>query len=58
MSTAGRLATPVIFGFAALLGAAMLFLIQPILGKGLTPRLGGTPAVWSTNPRGSRMCSP
>ena len=28
--------------------AVLLFLIQPMLGKMILPKLGGTPAVWNT----------
>ena len=30
------------------LGALLLFAVQPLIGKLLLPRLGGTPAVWNT----------
>ncbi len=30
------------------LGAFLLFLVQPILGKMILPWFGGTPAVWTT----------
>ena len=30
------------------LGAFLLFLVQPLLGKGMLPRFGGGPAVWTT----------
>lgn len=33
---------------AIFLGAFLLFLVQPILGKMILPWFGGTPAVWST----------
>src|SRR5262245_60268938 len=37
-----------LFTAAALLSAALLFLIQPMMGKLLLPRCGGAPAVWNT----------
>lgn len=39
-----------VFGFALTLGlsAALLFLIEPMIGKMLLPALGGAPAVWNT----------
>jgi SAM-dependent methyltransferase len=37
-----------LFGFATFAGASLLFLVQPMLGKVLLPRLGGVPAVWNT----------
>jgi hypothetical protein len=42
-----RLLLPV-FALTLFLGAALLFLLEPMVGKLLTPRLGGTPAVWTT----------
>ena len=38
----------VVFGFTIFLSAALLFSIQPLLGKMLLPLLGGAPAVWNT----------
>ena len=29
-------------------GATLLFVVQPMVGKMILPLLGGTPAVWST----------
>lgn len=37
-----------VFAFALFLSAALLFWIQPLVGKLLLPALGGTPAVWNT----------
>jgi len=40
-----------VLGFFALtlfLSAALLFMVQPMIGKMLLPALGGTPAVWNT----------
>ncbi len=36
------------FGVAIFLGAFLLFLVQPLVGKALLPWFGGTPAVWAT----------
>jgi SAM-dependent methyltransferase len=36
------------FGSAALLGSALLFLIEPMIVKMILPRLGGSPSVWLT----------
>jgi hypothetical protein len=38
----------VLFGLAIGLGAFLLFVIQPEVGKLVLPLLGGTPAVWNT----------
>jgi spermidine synthase len=37
-----------LFSVTAFLSAALLFLVQPMLGKALLPRAGGSPAVWTT----------
>jgi hypothetical protein len=37
-----------VFALAQLVAAALLFLVQPLVGKLLLPFLGGTPAVWNT----------
>ncbi|MFO0881441.1 MAG: fused MFS/spermidine synthase [Gemmataceae bacterium] len=39
---------PGLFALTLFLSAALLFLIQPLVGKLLLPLLGGTPAVWNT----------
>ena len=41
---------PILFLFATALfvGAALLFTVEPMMGKMILPLLGGTPAVWST----------
>lgn len=39
---------PALFGLTLFLSAALLFLVQPLVGKLLLPLLGGTPAVWNT----------
>lgn len=36
------------FGAAIFAAAALLFLVQPMMGKILLPQLGGSPAVWNT----------
>src|SRR5438477_3881868 len=40
----------VLFYFALTLftSATLLFFVQPMIGKMILPRLGGTPAVWNT----------
>ncbi len=37
-----------LFAVAALSSAALLFLLEPMAGKMLLPRLGGAPSVWNT----------
>jgi hypothetical protein len=41
-------ALPALFAVAAFLASFQLFLIEPLQGKLLLPRFGGTPAVWNT----------
>ena len=38
-----------VFTLAIFLSAGLLFLVQPMVAKMLTPLLGGTPAVWNTS---------
>ena len=38
----------VLFGLTSFLAAALLFSVQPMIGKMVLPVLGGTPAVWTT----------
>ena len=38
----------VLFGLTSFLAAALLFSVQPMIGKMVLPVLGGTPAVWNT----------
>src|ERR1700728_3361572 len=38
----------IIFTFSMFLSAALLFVVEPMIGKMLMPMLGGTPAVWNT----------
>jgi len=38
----------IVFTFSMFLSAALLFLVEPMIGKMLLPLLGGTPAVWNT----------
>ena len=38
----------VLFGVAAFVGAALLFLIEPMLAKLVLPSFGGSPMVWNT----------
>src|SRR5262249_6910993 len=37
-----------LFAFTAFSGAALLFLLEPFVGKSLLPLYGGTPAIWNT----------
>ena len=37
-----------LFTAAILLNALLLFMVQPMFGKMVLPRVGGTPAVWNT----------
>ncbi|HTG72218.1 MAG TPA: hypothetical protein VMB70_00525, partial [Terriglobia bacterium] len=37
-----------IYSTTLFLSAGLLFSVQPMIGKMLLPRLGGTPAVWNT----------
>ena len=39
---------PLLFAAALFVSAALLFWVQPLVGKMLLPLLGGTPAVWNT----------
>jgi hypothetical protein len=36
------------FALTLFVSAAFLFIVQPMIGKMILPRLGGTPAVWNT----------
>ena len=38
----------IVFSVSMLLSAALLFIVEPMIGKMLMPLLGGTPAVWNT----------
>ncbi len=38
----------VVFSFSMFLSAALLFVVEPMIGKMLMPMLGGTSAVWNT----------
>jgi len=40
--------SPIVFGFALFLNSALLFLVQPLLGRTLQPLLGGNPLAWKT----------
>ena len=48
--TQGRRAVPARAPFVLVifLGSFLLFLIQPMFGRMILPRLGGAPAVWNT----------
>ena len=36
-----------VYTAAVFVGAALVFLVQPLIAKQLLPRLGGSPAVWN-----------
>src|SRR3954469_17848049 len=38
----------IMFAATLFFSAAMLFLVEPLVGKLMLPLLGGTPAVWNT----------
>jgi hypothetical protein len=40
--------TLVYFSFSLFVSASLLFMVQPMIGKMILPRLGGTPQVWNT----------
>jgi len=49
MNRRGSVRLPVlVFTVTLFLSAFLLFSIQPMVGKMVLPRLGGTPAVWNT----------
>src|SRR5213078_2586356 len=37
-----------LFALTLFVSATLLFLVEPMVGKMITPLLGGTPAVWNT----------
>ena len=39
---------PVLYAVTLFVGAALLFLVQPLVGKMLLPLVGGSPGVWNT----------
>jgi hypothetical protein len=49
LAAQGRLSwTLVYFSVSLFVSAFLLFLVQPMIGKMILPRLGGTPQVWNT----------
>jgi hypothetical protein len=38
----------ILYGMTIFLGAALLFVVQPMVGRMVLPLLGGSPAVWNT----------
>jgi spermidine synthase len=46
--TAPQRAVLLLYAVTIFLGAGLLFVVQPMVGKMVLPLLGGTPAVWST----------
>jgi hypothetical protein len=47
MSSFAAMWSPLVFGFAMFLGAALLFFVQPMLGRTLLPHLGGNQIAWN-----------
>jgi hypothetical protein len=47
--TASRAISPAPFVGAAFLGAALIFLVQPMFARMATPLLGGAPSVWNVS---------
>ncbi|MCS7045985.1 MAG: hypothetical protein NZO58_06485, partial [Gemmataceae bacterium] len=37
-----------LYAFTLFVSAFILFLVQPMIGKMILPKLGGTPQVWNT----------
>ena len=46
---AGLSLAPVLFAVAVFSSAALVFLLEPMVGQLLLPRLGGSPSVWNTS---------
>src|SRR5438552_9589821 len=46
--TGSQTAVLLLYSATIFLGAGLLFVVQPMVGKMVLPLLGGTPAVWST----------
>jgi hypothetical protein len=44
----GPRATRLAYALAVFLSAALLFVVEPMVGKMVLPILGGAPAVWTT----------
>src|SRR5512144_3088075 len=38
----------ILYGLTIFVGAALLFVVQPMVGRMVLPLLGGSPAVWNT----------
>ena len=38
----------IVYGITIFTGAALLFVVQPMVGRMVLPLLGGSPAVWNT----------
>ena len=47
MSSIAAMWSPLLFGFALFLGSALLFLVQPMIGRTLLPHLGGSVLAWN-----------
>jgi len=46
---AAAVAVPGLFAGAVFMSAALVFLVEPMMGKLILPLLGGSPAVWNTS---------
>src|SRR6266850_266839 len=46
--TGPQTAMLLLYSATIFLGAGLLFVVQPMVGKMMLPLLGGTPAVWTT----------
>lgn len=49
MQAIARRAAAPVFAFALFSSAALIFVLQPLFGRLVTPLLGGSPAVWNTS---------
>jgi len=47
-SALGKFPLPLLFALTLFVGAFLLFVVQPMVGRMLLPLLGGSPAVWNT----------
>lgn len=47
MSSIAAMWSPLLFGFALFLSSALLFLVQPMIGRTLLPHLGGSTLAWN-----------
>src|SRR5262245_52579906 len=47
MSSIAAMWSPLLFGFALFLSAALLFVVQPMAARSLSPHLGGSRLAWN-----------